>query len=83
MSMSYREAMDIAFDPLGKHGTTTLYLAEYRLKESLVGGRDRDAYVQLADLKARLQRIIGWAEQKPSDPEALHAIWLLAQNDKV
>ena len=83
MSMSYREAHDIAFDPLSTHATTTLDLAESRLKESLVGGRDRDAYVQLADLKARLQRIIGWTSVYSTDPGPLEAINRLAKDHQL
>lgn len=82
MSMSYREAMQIAFDPLGEHATTTLDCAERVLKERHVGERNRVAHIQLANLKARLQRIIGWSDYLPAEKATLEAISLIAHDHK-
>lgn len=86
--MSYREAQSIAHDPVGEHATVSLDCAERVLKERNIGGRDRDAYIQLADLKARLQRIIGWTERALTsehnpDDGTNEAINRIALNHKV
>ena len=54
--MQHYEALQIAFDPIGTHATTTLDLAERVISDNGPSGRDHAAYRQLAALKAEIQR---------------------------
>lgn len=79
MTMGIKEAWRIAHDPLLSHATVTLDLAARVLKQSRYTAElDR---AELAELKARLQRIIDWSDASRKDNPAsqLEAINRLAQ----
>lgn len=54
MTMSIDEAKAIAF--AGKHATVTFDLAARVLRDAGARGRDHAAYIELAELKAAIQR---------------------------
>lgn len=76
MSMSLHEAESIAFDPIDSHSTVSLDLAARLLVERPAAGRDAACYAQLAALKARLQRIKGWAVHRPSVAPETSLDWI-------
>ncbi len=88
MSLTIEEAKRIALEPIGSNPTTALDNAERVLREARLatGNWEEDPdnntpYLQLADHKARLQRIIGWTEAKDDNPlSVIEAINRLAKH---